>query len=123
MKKNILATAAAVVMFVTLAAFTLRPVPVPEDEKECLSVTGTVSNIFEGGVKDVVIMLKDNPKTYYINRGLENGLDLEALRKELEGKEITIKYPDYWSLLDPGKKLLQISKIEHDGKTVYNEIQ
>ena len=110
-------------MFVTLAAFTLRPVPVPEDEKECLSVTGIVSNIFEGGVKDVVITLKDNPKTYYINRGLESGLDLADLRKALEGKEVTIKYPDYWSLLDPGKKLLQISKIEHDGETVYSEIE
>lgn len=59
----------------------------------------------------------------YINRGLENGLGLEALRKELKGKEITIKYPDYWSLPDPGKKLLQISKIERGGKTVYSEIQ
>ncbi len=123
MKKNILATAAAVVMFVTLAAFTLRPVPVPEDEKECLSVTGTVSNIFEAGAKDVVITLEGNAKTYYINRGLEKGLNPEMLSRALRGKEITIKYPDYWSLLDPGKKLLQISKIEHDGKTVYNEIQ
>lgn len=118
-----MAIAAAVLLFTTLAAFTLRPVPVPAEEKECLSVTGTVSKVFEGGDKDVVILLKDNPKTYYINRGLENGLNLATLQKELEGSEVTIKYPDYWSLLDPGKKLLHVTRLEHGGRTVYNEMK
>jgi hypothetical protein len=120
MKKTHLTIAAAIGLFVLLAAFTLRPVPTVT-EKECLVIKGTVTNIYEGGVKDVVFVLKGQKETYYINRGIEQGLDLNALKKQLEGKEITIKYPDHWSLLNPNGRLRHIGKVEFEGKTIYNE--
>jgi hypothetical protein len=121
MKKTHLTIAAAIGLFVLLAAFTLRPVPTPA-EKDCLVVCGTVTNIYEGGVKDVVFTLDGHKGNYYINRGLEHGLDLATLKKQLEGKAITIKYPDHWSLLDPGNSIRHISKVEYAGRTVYSEI-
>lgn len=121
MKKTHLAIAASIGLFVLLAIFTLCPVPTPP-EKDCITIKGTVTHIYEGGVKDVVFVLDGRKETYYINRGLEQGLNLATLKKELEGKEITIKYPDYWSLLDPGKSLRHISKIEYMGATVFSEI-
>ena len=120
MKKTHLAIAAAIGLFVLSAVFILRPVPTPL-EKDCITIKGTVTHIYEGGVKDVVFVLDGRKETYYINRGLEQ-LNLAALKKELEGKEITIKYPDYWSLLDPGKSLRHISKIEYMEATVFSEI-
>jgi hypothetical protein len=110
----------SILLFILFAAFTLRPVPTPP-EKECLIVTGVVEQITEAGVKDIVFKLKDNNNLYYINRGLENGFTLEGLRKDLTGKEVTIKYPDYWSLL-ANKSVRHISKLEHDGKIVYTEV-
>jgi hypothetical protein len=49
-------------------------VPIP-DEKDCLSLKGMVSEVYEGGVNDVVFKLQGLDKEFYINRGLERGLD------------------------------------------------
>ena len=121
MKKIHLTIAAAIGLFVLLAAFTLRPVPTPA-EKDCLITKGNVADIYEDGVNDVVFVLKGHKETYYINRGLEQGLNLAKLKKELKGKEITIKYPDYWSPLNPGKSIRHISKVEYAGTTIFSEI-
>ena len=121
MKKVHLTIMAAAILFVLLTAFILRPVPTPA-EKDCFVVKGTVAHIYEGGVKDVVFVLNGQKQYFYINRGLEQGLNLAVLKKQLHGKEIIIKYPDYWSLLDPGKSIRHISKVEYAGKTVFSEI-
>jgi hypothetical protein len=109
------------VIFLGLAVLILRPVPIP-DEKDCLSLKGTVSQIYEAGVKDIVFKLHGLDQTFYINRGLERGLDLKTLRVELINKEIVIKYPKYWTPLDPRNSVRHISKIEFDGGTVFTEI-
>lgn len=122
MRKSHLTIAAAVVLFVLLAAFTLRPVPtVPE--KECLVVKARVAGIYEGGVKDVVFVLSGHKESYYINRGLERGLSISSLKQQLEGKEVTIKYPNYWSVLDPSKSIRHIAKVEYGGKTIFSETE
>lgn len=122
MRKSHLTIAATVVLFVLLAAFTLRPVP-SVSETECLVVKGEVSAIFEGGVKDVVFVLDGHKENYYINRGLEQGLTIDGLKQQLKGKEVTIKYPDYWSILDPSKSIRHIAKVEFQGKTVFSEVE
>ncbi len=98
-----------------------RPVPIP-DEKDCLSLKGTVTEIYEGGIKDVVFKLQGLDKEFYINRGLERGLDLKKLKAELTNKEIVIKYPKYWTPLNPGNSVRHISKIECAGKTIFTEL-
>lgn len=109
------------IIFVGFAILAFRPVPMPE-EKDCLSVKGTVSDIYEGGVKDVVFKLRGNNKIYYINRGLERGFNLKELKTELTDQEIIIKYPDYWTPLDPKSSSIHISKIEHEGRTLFSEL-
>lgn len=104
-----------------LGILTLRPVPIPV-EKDCLSLTGIVSEVYEAGTKDVVFKLQGLDKTFYINRGLERGLDLTKLRAELTNKEIVILYPKYWTPLDPANSARHVSKIECDGRTVFTEI-
>lgn len=113
-------TSALIFTFV-FALFILRPVPIP-DEKDCISLTGTVTSIYEEGIHDVAFRLSGQEQIFYINRGLERGLDLENLRATLTDQEVVIKYPQYWTPLDPGNQSRHISKIEHKGETVFSEL-
>jgi hypothetical protein len=108
-------------IFLGLGVSILRPVPIP-DERDCLSVKGKVTDVYEGGVKDIVFKLHGFDKEFYVNRGLERGLDLSDLRAQLINKEIVIKYPKYWTPLDPGNSVRHISKIEHEGRTIFTEL-
>jgi len=100
----------------------LRPVPIV-DEDEAIVEQGIVASISEGGVKDVLIRLENNQRRYYINRGLENGLDLKQLREQLIGKSVTIKYPDYWTPLDWDNRIRHISKLEIENEVIFNELR
>ena len=111
----------AAIVFVVLAILVFLPVPIPED-KDCLVVKGTVAEIYEAGTKDMVFKLNGHERIYYVNRGLERGLNLKKLKAEMIGKEITIKYPRYWTPLDPGNSVRHISKIESKGRIVFTEI-
>jgi len=107
------------VVFLVLGVLIISPVPIP-DEKDCLIVKGKVVEIYEAGVKDAVFRLAGQNRTFYVNRGLERGLELEKLQAELMDKEITIKYPKYWTPLGNSSK--HISKIESSGHTIFTEI-
>jgi len=108
-------------IFLTMGAGIFRPVPkVPE--KELLVTEGTVSNIFTAGVKDIVFELEGTDRSFYINRGIDQGMDIRSLKKELIGKDVIIKYPDYWTILDPNKKTRHITKLESDGEIIFTEI-
>jgi len=120
MKKKYFAIFAGLIALITLV-LCMRPVPILA-EKDCLVLKGTVTKIYEGGVKDVVIELSGQKQKFYVNRGLQRGLNLTELQSKLTGSEIVLKYPDHWTPLDPGKSIIHISKIEHGGKTVFNEL-
>lgn len=107
--------------FLGLGVLIFRPVPIP-NEQDCLSSTGRVVHIYEGGTKDIVFVLQGIDERFYINRGLERGLDLLQLSAEVMNKEVVIMYPDYWTPLDPGNSVRHISKIECDGRTIFTEI-
>ena len=119
MKKTILFISALV--FIAICAMALRPVPTPTEET-ALKVTGKVSHIWEGPSYDVGFRLKGIDDFFYINRGLQYEFTLAEL-KDLINKEITIKYPKHWSLLDPTNSSHHISQVVVDGKIIYNEIE
>ncbi len=101
--------------FFGITAIQVLKIPIP-DEKDCLVVKGIVADIYEAGEKDVVFELKGQSKTFYINRGLELGLDLQTLRTDLLNKQITIKYPEHFTGAG------HISKLETAGRIVYSEL-
>src|SRR5688572_28431155 len=102
------------IAFVGFRLLILRPVPILPEE-ECVSLKGTVTDVYEGGVKDVVLTLHGLKKFYYVNRGLERGLDVNTLKEQLINEEVIIKYPDHWTPLDINQRSIHISKIEHNG--------
>ncbi|WP_299114648.1 hypothetical protein [uncultured Winogradskyella sp.] len=60
--------------------------PKPE---ECIVVKVKVTRITEGGVKDIVFY-DDGTEFYYINRGLEQGLNLDSLKTKVLNKTVTL---------------------------------
>lgn len=111
-----------VLFFITCIAI-FRPVPIVSEDKAITQV-GTVTDIYEGGDFDVVFLIKETPKRYYINRGLESGLlTLDKLKQELIGQQVTFKYPPYWTPLDWDNNIRHLSKVEFDGRVIFNELK
>ena len=110
------------ILFFLFAVLILRPVPIVSEDRAIME-TGIVSDIYEGGENDLVFRLENKKRRYYINRGLENGLDLTDLQKRLIGREITLKYPDYWTPLDWNDEIKHLSKVEIQGEVIYNELK
>lgn len=108
------------VSFIILLSLTIRPVPMlPEDE---LTVKeGWVTEVYEAGEKDIVFTLEGTSELFYINRGLEQGLSIQGLQTKLIGNKVTLKYPEYWSLLSNGKSH-HLSKVEANGETIFSEL-
>jgi hypothetical protein len=111
----------ALILFVGFFILAMRPVPIPAEE-DCLTINGTVVLVSESGEKDVQIKLKDVDQIFYINRGLEHGLTLTQLNNDLLYNNVTIKYPEYWTPLDPSNSIRHVSKIEVDGTTIFSEL-
>ena len=55
-------------------SFVLRPVPIVTEDR-ALVKSGTVTEIYEIGELDVVFKLAETDQRFYINRGLERGLE------------------------------------------------
>ncbi len=108
-----------ITILMILAAMALKPLAIGKEEK-AISISGVISQVYEAGEKDVVFILDNSPKKYYINRGLENGLELDNLQK-LINQEVTIKYPKYWTPLDWNNSIRHLSKLEQAEFVIYTE--
>ena len=107
-----------------LATFILifRPVPIVTEDK-AITETGIVSDIYSNKGNDVVFVMANKQRRFYINRGLENGLDLNNLKQQLIGQPVVVKYPNYWTPLDWHNSVRHISKLEFNGEILFNELK
>jgi hypothetical protein len=109
------------VLFI-LGVITLRPVRIMP-EKDLQVLQGKLIGIDVGGVNDLTLTLEGRKEVFYVNRGLERGLDLRDLKSKLINQQVTLKYPAGWSILNPGKRTVHLSKIEHRGQTIFTELE
>lgn len=117
MKKLRYLFAIIVIVFIILA---LRPIDTSKENS--VVVIGTVTSVYEGGVKDLVFKLKDNKTTYYINRGLENGFSLQQAKNDYVGKKVVLNYAKCWTPLAPlGTSSKHITYLTINGKVKYTE--
>lgn len=86
-------------------------------------VSGVVEKMKLTSGNDFVFKLKDNPVKYYINRGIESGLNYQDFEKKLMGEVVIFKYPKYWTPLDWNNTIRHISKVEQEGKVFFNELK
>ena len=120
MKKKI----AIILFFLFAICFVLifRPVPIVKEEKAVV-VSGIIEKMKLTEGNDFVFKLKDNPVRYYINRGIEAGLNYNDFEKNLIGQQVVFKYPKYWTPLDWNNTVRHISKVEHKGKVYFSELK
>lgn len=84
---------------------------------ECHVIKITVSNVFEGGTKDIVFA-DNGTDRFYINRGLEQGLAIENLKAKVINKKATLHLP---KLLFGWVESEHISQLEVDGEILFTE--
>lgn len=102
----------AFIMF-AFASYILVFTRVPKPTLENTNVTsGRVVKVHYGGVNDVVIRLPNDERFYYINRGLERGLDLDRFAQQLEGKNVNLYVIERnWTPLDPSHNLAPVGRV------------
>lgn len=100
-----------------LAFFVFIIGPVNISKENSVQHAGVVENIREGGTLDIVFKLRDNPNTFYINRGLEQGFTLDELRADLLGEKVVLWYAKSWTTGEGG----HMTRLTHDGNVLFNE--
>ena len=96
--------------------------PIDTSKENSVEVTGIIKSVSEGGAKDLVFEIENDEITYYINRGLENGFQLDNSKSEFVGKKVTLNYAKSWTPLAPfGTTCKHITQISIDNKEVYSE--
>lgn len=119
MKKSVYFIVITIVVLLVLAL-----IPANRSKENSILVVGKVKNVSEGGVKDLVIELENSKVSYYINRGFENGFEMEKSREQLLGKNVVLYYAKNWTPLAPfGTTSKHITQLSLDNKIFYTEFK
>ena len=111
---------ALLALFVLLVAW--LKVPTPTNENTTL-ISGQVETIGSPCCKDVGVRLRGDHHFYYINRGVESGVDVQALSQRLEGEQISMRVIETrWSPLNPQKRTVPIAEIKYNGEVLYSKM-
>ena len=105
-----------------IAVLIFRPVPIVSESK-AISEIGIVKEIYSNKGNDVIFVMLNTDRKFYINRGLENGLELNNLKEKLIGNSIVMKYPKYWTPLDWNNSIRHLSKVEFKNEIIFNELK
>ena len=117
MKKSVSIIAGAITLLIITSFFLLKSCiiqnPKPE---ECVVIDIKVTKITEDGVKDIVFH-DDGTDFYYINRGLEQGLNLDSLKIKVLNKTVTL----HLAKVMGGITSEHISQMTLDDEIIYTE--
>ena len=105
-----------------IAVLIFRPVPIVSESK-AISEIRIVKEIYSNKGNDVIFIMLNTDRKFYINRGLENGLELNNLKEKLIGNSIVMKYPKYWTPLDWNNSIRHLSKVEFKNEIIFNELK
>ena len=118
--KIILISFSLIILIIAVLIF--RPVPIVSEDRT-ISESGIVTEIYSNKGNDIIFVMENTERRFYINRGLENGLELNNLKEKLIGNPIVVKYPKYWTPLDWNNSVRHISKVEFNDEIVFNELK
>ena len=111
-----------ILIVLIIAVLIFRPVPIVSESK-AISEIGIVKEIYSNKGNDVIFIMRNTDRKFYINRGLEYGLELNNLKEKLIGNSIVMKYPKYWTPLDWNNSIRHISKVEFKNEIIFNELK
>lgn len=111
-----------IAILILIAFLIIGLIPTHRSKENATVIVGKVKSVAEGGVKDLVFELENNNTTYYINRGLENGFELEDAKRQFTGKNITLFYTEAWTPLAPfGSTSKHLSRAIINDTVIYSE--
>jgi len=119
MRSNIV-IAGGLFLFAAIVIAALKPVDL-RPKKSWITERGVVTEMYETGFKDLVLKLKGQTESYYIDGGLEGRLSLSQLKEKLLNKSVVIQYPERWNPLKNEDSKHFISKLEYEGEIIYLE--
>jgi len=80
---------------------------------------GVVTGIAcHGSTYDIRFTIAGQDRSFYINRGLEKGLDCDRLREKLIDKEVEISHVTFFNSFNSG----HINQLCYNGEKVYSEL-
>jgi hypothetical protein len=98
--------------------------PVNTSRENSVKVKGKLTKIYDAGNFDISFTLDNKKQRYYINRGIESGLDVENLKEKLLNKNVTIHYAEHWTLLAPGGlESMHMTQLKLNDSIIYTEFQ
>ncbi|MDH7446034.1 hypothetical protein [Aquimarina sp. 2201CG14-23] len=109
------------IIFMWIAIQTFKPIRNVQPD-EVIKITGIVTKIEEGSGFDIVITLENDSHYYYINRGLQYGLNLAQLRKDILNKKVTLYPIDRWTIFTRDGIMGHVSKLMIEDRVIFNEI-
>ncbi|MGH1384191.1 hypothetical protein [Kordia sp.] len=108
------------IALVVFLAYSFKPVTTVKSD-DCVLISGKIVSIKKGDTNDIQIRLENDSHYYYINRGLEKGINLKQLSSKVLNKTVTLYCPNRWSLVNPDGIIPQISQMEKGTTVVYSE--
>ncbi len=86
------------------------------------SVSGKIVNVSEDAASgDIVILLRNYDRTFYLNRGTQNGLDFHVLKNNLLYRQATLNFVKHWTASDVTTEKIPIARLMIAGQTYWQE--
>jgi hypothetical protein len=118
MRANVI-IAGGLLLFGALVIASFRHVPNEGKEKSMIEY-GIVTDMYEAGVKDLVLKLNGRARAYYLDQGLAQGMDLRELKNKLLHKQVTVKYNNA-SAFSTEITTRYISQLRFDEGVIYSD--
>jgi len=110
------------VLIIALLFLVFRPIPVSRDNS--IVINTTIDKISEGSEDNIILKLNNTSGIFYINHGLQKGLNLDTLQKELQNREVSVLYlkSNFFSGFSPVKGTKYITELKLGDKVIYSEL-
>ena len=119
MRSNIV-IAGGLFLFAALVMATWKPLDL-RPKKAWVTERGVVADVYQTGLKDLVLKLRGQAESYYIDGALDENISFSELKEKLLNKSVVIQYPDKWTPLKKEDTRHFISQLEYDGEIIYRE--
>lgn len=109
-------------LIITALFFIFSPISVTRDNS--IVYNTTVYKVSEGSENNVILKLDNGSGIYFINHGLQKGLNLDTLQKQLVNQQVTILYlkSSLVSGFSPVASTKYITEVRLGEKVIYTEL-
>ncbi|MES3017499.1 MAG: hypothetical protein V4721_06970 [Bacteroidota bacterium] len=109
-------------LIITLLFFIFNPLAVTRANS--IEFNTLVYKVGEGSEGNVILKLDNGTGIYYINHGLQKGLDLDTLKKQLINHKVTVFYlkNSFVSGFSPVASTKYITELRLGEKVIYSEL-